>query len=106
MLIGLPIVQSIRNGHQFADPGPAGRRGYRGDAMTPVLQLEGVVKKYRRGDEEVHALVDFDFTLDAGEFVVVTGPSGAANRPSCISPAGWTRRTPALWPWPARTCGR
>jgi ABC-type lipoprotein export system ATPase subunit len=47
--------------------------------MTPVLQLEAVVKKYRRGDEQVHVLVDFDFTLDAGEFVVVTGPSGAGK---------------------------
>ena len=45
--------------------------------MTPVLQLKGISKKYRRGDEEVHALVDFDFTLEAGEFVVVTGPSEA-----------------------------
>ena len=47
--------------------------------MTPVLQLEGVVKKYLRGDKQVHVLVDFDFTLDAGEFVVVTGPSGAGK---------------------------
>ena len=47
--------------------------------MTPVLQLEGVAKTYRRGDEQVHVLVDFDFTLDAGEFVVVTGPSGAGK---------------------------
>jgi ABC-type lipoprotein export system ATPase subunit len=47
--------------------------------MTPVLQLAGVGKKYRRGDEMVHALVDFDFSLDAGEFVVVTGPSGAGK---------------------------
>lgn len=34
-------------------PGPAGRCGYRGDPTTPVLQLEGVVKKYRRGDGAV-----------------------------------------------------
>lgn len=47
--------------------------------MTPVLQLEGVGKTYRRGDEEVHPLIDLDFTLDAGEFVVVTGPSGAGK---------------------------
>ena len=47
--------------------------------MTPVLQLEGVAKTYRRGDEEVQVLVDFDFTLKAGEFVVVTGPSGAGK---------------------------
>jgi ABC-type lipoprotein export system ATPase subunit len=62
-----------------ADPGRAGRRGYHGDPTTRVLQLEGVVKKYRRGDEELHVLVDFDFSLDAGEFVVVTGPSGAGK---------------------------
>jgi ABC-type lipoprotein export system ATPase subunit len=50
-----------------------------GDPMTPVLRLEGVGKTYRRGDEQVRALVDVDFTLDAGEFVVVTGPSGAGK---------------------------
>ena len=47
--------------------------------MTPVLQLKGVGKTYRRGDEQVRVLVDFDFTVDAGEFVVVTGPSGAGK---------------------------
>jgi ABC-type lipoprotein export system ATPase subunit len=53
--------------------------GHSNDPMTPVLQLKGVDKTYRRGDEQVHVLVDFDFTLDAGEFVVVTGPSGAGK---------------------------
>jgi ABC-type lipoprotein export system ATPase subunit len=53
--------------------------GHSDDSMTPVLQLKGVGKAYRRGDEQVHVLVDFDFTLDAGEFVVVTGPSGAGK---------------------------
>ena len=47
--------------------------------MEPVLQLAGVDKTYRRGDEHVRVLVDFDFTLEAGEFVVVTGPSGAGK---------------------------
>jgi ABC-type lipoprotein export system ATPase subunit len=59
-------------------------RAFRGvrhseDSRTPVLQLKGVDKTYFRGDEQVHVLVDFDFTLDAGEFVVVTGPSGAGK---------------------------
>ena len=47
--------------------------------VTPVLQLKAVNKTYRRGDEKLHVLVDFDFTLDAGEFVVVTGASGQAS---------------------------
>ena len=47
--------------------------------MNPVLQVKGVSKTYRRGGEDVSVLVDFDFTLDAGEFVVVTGPSGAGK---------------------------
>jgi ABC-type lipoprotein export system ATPase subunit len=53
--------------------------GHADDSMTPVLQLKGVTKTYLRGDEQVHVLVDFDFTLTAGEFVVVTGPSGAGK---------------------------
>ncbi len=47
--------------------------------MKPVVELKGVNKTYRRGDERVHVLVDFDFALTAGEFVVVTGPSGAGK---------------------------
>jgi ABC-type lipoprotein export system ATPase subunit len=47
--------------------------------MAPVLQLNRVVKTFRRGDEVVHVLTDFDFTLHTGEFVVVTGPSGAGK---------------------------
>lgn len=47
--------------------------------MEPVLQLAGVNKTYRIGDEHTRALVDFDFDVFAGEFVVVTGPSGAGK---------------------------
>ena len=63
-----------------ADLGTPARHGYDGaPGVKPVLQLKGVGKTYRRGDERVEVLVDFDFTLDAGEFVVVTGPSGAGK---------------------------
>lgn len=44
-----------------------------------VVELAGVSKTYRRGDEEVRVLADFDVTMTAGEFVVVTGPSGAGK---------------------------
>jgi ABC-type lipoprotein export system ATPase subunit len=58
---------------------PLAACGHRGDPVTPVLQLAGVTKKYRSGDEQVHVLVDFDFALRAGEFVVVNGPSGVGK---------------------------
>ncbi|ODR17111.1 ABC transporter ATP-binding protein [Mycolicibacterium porcinum] len=47
--------------------------------MAPVLQLENVIKTYRTGDEEVRVLDGIDFSLHAGEFVVVTGPSGSGK---------------------------
>jgi ABC-type lipoprotein export system ATPase subunit len=47
--------------------------------VTPVLQLTEITKKYRSGAEQVHVFVDFDFSLDAGEFVVVSGPSGVGK---------------------------
>jgi ABC-type lipoprotein export system ATPase subunit len=47
--------------------------------VTAVLQLDCVVKTYHRGSEQVRVLTDVDFTLEAGEFVVVTGPSGAGK---------------------------
>src|SRR5574338_738 len=50
-----------------------------GAGTEPVLQLTGIHKTYVRGGEQVQVLIDFDFTLHAGEFVVVTGPSGAGK---------------------------
>jgi ABC-type lipoprotein export system ATPase subunit len=67
------------------------------NSVTPVLQLERVNKMYRRGDEQVRVLVDFDFTLDAGEFVVVTGPSGAGKSTLLHIAGGLTHPTAALW---------
>lgn len=49
------------------------------NTVTPVLQLDDVAKTYRRGEEQVRVLADFDFVVDAGEFVVVTGASGAGK---------------------------
>ncbi|OBC17099.1 macrolide ABC transporter ATP-binding protein [Mycobacterium sp. 852013-50091_SCH5140682] len=47
--------------------------------MAPVLQLVDIVKTYRTGDEQVRVVDGLDFTLEAGEFVVVTGPSGSGK---------------------------
>jgi ABC-type lipoprotein export system ATPase subunit len=65
---------------KVADLGTTGRHRHRDDpSVKPVLRLKSVDKTYSRGDEQVHVLADFDFTLEAGEFVVVTGPSGAGK---------------------------
>ena len=66
--------------HQLPTLVRRGRGGCQGGpSVQPVLQLTGVSKTYHWGDEQVHVLVEFDFTLAAGEFVVVTGPSGAGK---------------------------
>jgi ABC-type lipoprotein export system ATPase subunit len=89
--------------------------------VTPVLQLTRITKKYRSGAEEVHVFVDFDFALGAGEFVVVTGPSGVgkstllhiaggldAPDSGTVSVAGqdlWTMRTGARAAFRRRNLG-
>jgi ABC-type lipoprotein export system ATPase subunit len=89
--------------------------------VTPVLQLTRITKKYRSGAEQVHVFVDFDFALGAGEFVVVTGPSGVgkstllhiaggldAPDSGTVSVAGqdlWTMRTGARAAFRRRNLG-
>jgi ABC-type lipoprotein export system ATPase subunit len=44
-----------------------------------LLQFERVVKRYRRGTEEVVALAGIDLAVAAGEAVAVVGPSGSGK---------------------------
>ena len=37
-------------------------------SVEPVVELVGVARNYRRGDEEVHALEDFSLEIGAGQF--------------------------------------
>lgn len=46
---------------------------------TPVIKLEGLVKKYGIGDAEQRALDEVDLTIDAGEFITIMGPSGCGK---------------------------
>jgi ABC-type lipoprotein export system ATPase subunit len=55
----------------------------------PILQLEGVSKTFRRGPERVHALIDVDLWLGAGEVVVLLGPSGSGKSTLLNVLAGW-----------------
>ncbi|ELZ95823.1 ABC-type transport system ATP-binding protein [Haloferax mucosum ATCC BAA-1512] len=44
-----------------------------------VIELDGVVKRYTNGDEEIAALDDVDFTVNRGEMVAIVGPSGSGK---------------------------
>lgn len=48
--------------------------------QTPLIQLEGVIKRYPTGAEEYYqALNGIDLKINEGEFVAIMGPSGSGK---------------------------
>ncbi len=47
--------------------------------MPAVIELKSLTKTYRLGDEALNALDGIDCTIQAGEFVAITGPSGSGK---------------------------
>jgi putative ABC transport system ATP-binding protein len=47
--------------------------------MSPVLELQQVSRSYGEGRALVHAIVDVDLTVEAGELVAIMGPSGSGK---------------------------
>ncbi len=46
---------------------------------APIIQLENLVKIYKIGDTEVHALRGVTYQVQAGEFLAIMGPSGSGK---------------------------
>lgn len=44
-----------------------------------TVRADAIVKTYRQGDDEIHALRGVDLKVREGEFVAITGPSGSGK---------------------------
>lgn len=47
--------------------------------MTPVLEIRGLAKHFRKKDIEIVALRDFELTVESGTFVTILGRSGCGK---------------------------
>lgn len=47
--------------------------------MTKVIELKGIKKIYKTGDENTLALNGIDLSVDKGEFLAIMGPSGSGK---------------------------
>jgi putative ABC transport system ATP-binding protein len=47
--------------------------------MTPLVEIRGLTKRYRRGGETIEVLHGIDLAIPRGEFLALMGPSGSGK---------------------------
>ena len=62
--------------------------GHEGERQASLLELHGVVKRYRSADEETRAVDEVELTANAGEMLAVHGPSGSGKTTLLLLMAG------------------
>ncbi len=60
---------------------------------APIVRIEGVSKRFRRGGEDLTVLDGLDLTIPEGEFVALMGPSGSGKSTLLNLIAGLDRPT-------------
>jgi putative ABC transport system ATP-binding protein len=61
--------------------------------LTPVIEIKGLTKKYRLGEEVITALDNVDLTIGEGEFLCILGTSGSGKSTLLHVMAGLERAT-------------
>jgi ABC-type lipoprotein export system ATPase subunit len=47
--------------------------------LSPVIELKGVAKRYRKGADVIEALAGIDLRIDASGLIAIVGPSGSGK---------------------------
>ena len=67
----------------------------RSENMTKLIELKGINKTYKNGDQELRVLKDIDLEVEEGEFVAIMGPSGSGK--STLMNVNWLVGPPDQW---------
>ena len=62
--------------------------------MTKLIELKGINKNYKNGDQELRVLKDIDLEVAEGEFVAIMGPSGS-GKSTLMNVIGFLDRPPS-----------